>query len=317
MVSNAKTCSCFLNYFTTTWVKWLKTLNLQVNLCCCNGKHRILVMPKMHDKLTFVLLNFLWENRKIEFLFNIAGCWNSIQVKTRILLLYKIIIMIANILVTQGSMTSAAMVLASFACNIPVSVPERVINFVQNTHNVMSSRSGLCSSLTAIMLWGNIVLYRPDSRFSLSQWETPLQSNGVSHWLDANLESALLYCTIFSTRPNNIRFKQIMPVWHYIPVRKYVITHDISLLKSIVGNSHLNNDIFNIYSFHTTFSCSNHFHGIPIQMIIFHLTTACLVPIAKLTFILTCHHCLYPYYIIWMQTVMTGLYKSLYIYIHI
>ena len=30
---------------------------------------------------------------------------------------------------------------------------------------------------------------RADSRFVPSQWETSLQSNGVSHWLGANLES--------------------------------------------------------------------------------------------------------------------------------
>ena len=32
---------------------------------------------------------------------------------------------------------------------------------------------------------------RTDSRFAPSQWETSLQSNAVSHWLGANLESAL------------------------------------------------------------------------------------------------------------------------------
>ena len=32
---------------------------------------------------------------------------------------------------------------------------------------------------------------RADSRFAPSQWETLLQSNGVSHWLGTNLESAL------------------------------------------------------------------------------------------------------------------------------
>ena len=30
-----------------------------------------------------------------------------------------------------------------------------------------------------------------DNRFASSQWETSLQSNAVSHWLGANLESAL------------------------------------------------------------------------------------------------------------------------------
>ena len=38
--------------------------------------------------------------------------------------------------------------------------------------------------------------YRVDSRFVPSQWETSLQSNGVSHWLVANLESALLISRI-------------------------------------------------------------------------------------------------------------------------
>ena len=32
---------------------------------------------------------------------------------------------------------------------------------------------------------------RPDSRFAPSQWETSLHSNVVSHWLVANLESAM------------------------------------------------------------------------------------------------------------------------------
>ena len=37
--------------------------------------------------------------------------------------------------------------------------------------------------------------YRADSRLALAQWETSLQSNAVSHWLESNepinLESAL------------------------------------------------------------------------------------------------------------------------------
>ena len=35
--------------------------------------------------------------------------------------------------------------------------------------------------------------YRADSRLAPSQWETALQSNAISHWLAANLESALKY----------------------------------------------------------------------------------------------------------------------------
>ena len=44
----------------------------------------------------------------------------------------------------------------------------------------------LCS-----VLLGN--LHRGDSRLAPSQWETSLQSNTISHWLVANLESALLH----------------------------------------------------------------------------------------------------------------------------
>ena len=35
------------------------------------------------------------------------------------------------------------------------------------------------------------IQYRDDSRIVPSQWETSLQSNAVSHWLGANLESSL------------------------------------------------------------------------------------------------------------------------------
>ena len=38
----------------------------------------------------------------------------------------------------------------------------------------------------------DVVIFRADSRHSPSQWETSLQSNTVSHWLCANLESALI-----------------------------------------------------------------------------------------------------------------------------
>ena len=40
------------------------------------------------------------------------------------------------------------------------------------------------------------MVYRADSRLAPNQWETSLQSNAVSHWLGANLESALL-CIIW------------------------------------------------------------------------------------------------------------------------
>ena len=41
------------------------------------------------------------------------------------------------------------------------------------------------------LYWWIICNIRADSRFAPSKWETSLQSNAVSHWLGANLESTL------------------------------------------------------------------------------------------------------------------------------
>ena len=44
----------------------------------------------------------------------------------------------------------------------------------------------------------SIVYLRDYSRFAPSQWETPLLCNDISHWLGANLKSALyLICSCF------------------------------------------------------------------------------------------------------------------------
>ena len=53
--------------------------------------------------------------------------------------------------------------------------------------------SGRSLFLKQCMLSGlySIIYVRADSRFAPNQWETSLQSNAVSHWLGANLESAL------------------------------------------------------------------------------------------------------------------------------
>ena len=54
------------------------------------------------------------------------------------------------------------------------------------SHNTVLCLYNLESALT--------VLTRADSRLAPSQWETVLLCNAVSHWLGANLESALLTC---------------------------------------------------------------------------------------------------------------------------
>ena len=43
-----------------------------------------------------------------------------------------------------------------------------------------------------------VTLFRVDSRFVPSQWETALLCNGVSDWLGASLESALMFSMYFS-----------------------------------------------------------------------------------------------------------------------
>ena len=46
-------------------------------------------------------------------------------------------------------------------------------------------------------IWSSKLKCRAVSRLAPSQWETPLQSNAVSHWLGANLESALMCMYVF------------------------------------------------------------------------------------------------------------------------
>ena len=43
--------------------------------------------------------------------------------------------------------------------------------------------------------------FRADSRLAPSQWETSLQSNAVSHWLGANLETALHFTHMIGISP--------------------------------------------------------------------------------------------------------------------
>ena len=42
-------------------------------------------------------------------------------------------------------------------------------------------------------------IFRTDSRFAPSQWEMSLQSNAVSHWLGANLKSALIFLRVWDS----------------------------------------------------------------------------------------------------------------------
>ena len=47
---------------------------------------------------------------------------------------------------------------------------------------------GVCIILPVFLTKQEHIRYRADFKFAPSQWEMSLQSNGVSHWLGANLE---------------------------------------------------------------------------------------------------------------------------------
>ena len=69
--------------------------------------------------------------------------------------------------------------------------------------------------------------YRADSRFAPSQWETLLQSNAVSHWLGANLKSALhlnyLGCEQTKCRPHQLSYIYFKHTFH-IEYPKCILT---------------------------------------------------------------------------------------------
>ena len=52
------------------------------------------------------------------------------------------------------------------------------------------------------------------SRLAPSQWETSLQSNAVSHWLGANLESALM-CSVTARCEPGCELNVCVEAWHH------------------------------------------------------------------------------------------------------
>ena len=83
---------------------------------------------------------------------------------------------------------------------------------------------------------------RADSRFAPSQWETSLQSNAVSHWLGANLESAL---------NNNNAQSEPCGVFKYH--LKCIAANNTELNKSIILVQ-----IYTIHILHWQVPCSGH-----------------------------------------------------------
>ena len=75
------------------------------------------------------------------------------------------------------------------------------------------------------------VLIRAGSRFAPrvlhpSQWETSLQSNVVSQWLDVNLGSALLFENVFTLEKKAILFRfPCVIFWPLTKIRKYILAN--------------------------------------------------------------------------------------------
>ena len=61
-----------------------------------------------------------------------------------------------------------------------------------------------------LVLRGNQKVYRDDSRFAPSQWETALLCNDISHWLGASLESAMVYYHLFYKCSPRFFFQTLM-----------------------------------------------------------------------------------------------------------
>ena len=60
------------------------------------------------------------------------------------------------------------------------------------------------------------ILLRADFRLAPSQWETSLQSNAVSHWLGANLKSALLLISGLTNGPTLVISSTALSVIHVL-----------------------------------------------------------------------------------------------------
>ena len=75
-------------------------------------------------------------------------------------------------------------------------------------------------------------VFRADSRIAPSQWEMSLQGNAVSHWLGANLESALIFiimhhnCTSNQKHSGHVHKHSVRS--HHNRIQIYTIKHGYS-----------------------------------------------------------------------------------------
>ena len=77
--------------------------------------------------------------------------------------------------------------------------------------SIMSSSWGVLGDGCCSRIWW----HRADSKLASSQWETSLQSNAVSHWLGANLESALIISLIDPRPQGKMEIANINFPWNW------------------------------------------------------------------------------------------------------
>ena len=69
----------------------------------------------------------------------------------------------------------------------------------------------ICSEMLTLILHHSSA----DSRLAFCQWQTSLQSNAVSHWLGANIESTHLLC--FPMGSDDVHDNYVIMTWTRIP----------------------------------------------------------------------------------------------------
>ena len=62
-------------------------------------------------------------------------------------------------------------------------------------------------------VWSTVYQHQGWFRFAPSQWETLLQSNTVSHWMGANLESALELIPVTARSSYTLPRSSCTPIW--------------------------------------------------------------------------------------------------------
>ena len=78
---------------------------------------------------------------------------------------------------------------------------------------------------------GSAIIFRADSRFAPSQWETALLCNAVSHWLGTSLESILVLKNQFSS----------LATWDVLNETNFSASKDENFVKMMTFLSHCNN----------------------------------------------------------------------------